>query len=394
MGKRILNGIKIVLHNFFNLKIRLKYVLFVVLIFAGASVAITYSRIINDVGGVENYDFAKKYIEARDVIEQRYIDESDDRVLGDAAIAAMVKGLNDGYSYYMSPTEYENYKLSSSDEYGDIGMSLLKTEKGGFQVVTITAGSAAQMSGLYVGAVINAIDNEDITQLTVDEARMLLRQKMNVIFDVKLDNGETVTIDCESTHVSSIEYVMEKTEAGYIKISNFEAGTGQEFISAVEDLLYQGAIALCIDVRNNPGGLMNELKDALDYLLPAADLFSKVDRFGTEEVYTSDTICVDMPITVLVNGGTYGAAEYFAAALQENNWATVIGEPSTGNVRVQETAELSDGSAIRLSTATYLTGKGTDLYSQGGVIPDTIVYNQSETSDEQKDAALKLMSIG
>ena len=178
-----------------------------------------------------------------------------------------------------------------------------------------------------------------------------------------------------------------------------------------EDLLNQGAVALCIDLRGNPGGLDTECAKFLDYLLPNGTLFIETDKQGNEKVTTSDGMCIQLPMCVLVNAETFGEAEVCAAVLQEYQWATVLGEATTGKTRTQETIPLEDGSALRLSTGTYLTGNRTDISAKGGVVPDLILYNSdasatgttdgtvgestgvgASSNDEQLMQALKLLS--
>jgi len=204
---------------------------------------------------------------------------------------------------------------------------------------------------------------------------------------------------------------LEKTMAGYVQIRNFEAGTAQDAIDGIERLLNQGAVALCIDLRNNPGGLDTEVAAFLDYLLPSGRLFIKQNKIGRQEITESDGMCIQLPMCVLIDGNTFSEAEVCAAALQEFQWATLIGEPTTGKTRTQETIVLSDGSAVRLSTGTYLTGLGVDISARGGVSPAYIMHNSDPSAtgttagttgdssgsgvtsnDEQLMYALKLLS--
>ena len=158
-------------------------------------------------------------------------------------------------------------------------------------------------------------------------------------------------------------------------------------MDATEKLLSQGARGFVFDLRSNPGGLLSELTELLDYLLPSGTIFISVDKSGEQTAIESDSVCLDMPMAVIVNEYTYSAAEFFAAALQDYNWAEIIGVRTTGKSRSQQTVELSDGSAIHLSTATYLTPRGVDLAEQGGVIPDQEVAITS-SGDSQLSAAL------
>ena len=411
LGTRLMNAVVNVLTAILNIRIRFKYVLLAFIIFVGGAIGITYKHMLDLVGGKDDFDEAKRYIEIKDVVEEQYIDEVSRQTLGDYAAAAMVSGLADKWSYYMSADEYKTYQLNSANEYSGIGMSIMKQDDGSFQVVSVNADSPAGLAGLGAGDVITAVDGEDITNMSLDEARKLIRSKMNGKFTLGLGRKNSIEVDCSSAYQSAVNYRLEKTEAGYIQILNFEAGSGDDAIAAVEDLLNQGAVALCIDLRGNPGGLDTECAKFLDYLLPNGTLFIETDKQGNEKVTTSDGMCIQLPMCVLVNAETFGEAEVCAAVLQEYQWATVLGEATTGKTRTQETIPLEDGSALRLSTGTYLTGNRTDISAKGGVVPDLILYNSdasatgttegtvgestgvgASSNDEQLMQALKLLS--
>ena len=380
LGTRLMNAVVNVLTAILNIRIRFKYVLLAFIIFVGGAIGITYKHMLDLVGGKDDFDEAKRYIEIKDVVEEQYIDEVSRQTLGDYAAAAMVSGLADKWSYYMSADEYKTYQLNSANEYSGIGMSIMKQDDGSFQVVSVNADSPAGLAGLGAGDVITAVDGEDITSMSLDEARKLIRSKMNGKFTLGLGRKNSIEVDCSSVYQSAVNYRLEKTEAGYIQILNFEAGSGDDAIAAVEDLLNQGAVALCIDLRGNPGGLDTECAKFLDYLLPNGTLFIETDKQGNEKVTTSDGMCIQLPMCVLVNAETFGEAEVCAAVLQEYQWATVLGEATTGKTRTQETIPLEDGSALRLSTGTYLTGNRTDISAKGGVVPDLILYNSDASA--------------
>ena len=411
LGARLMDAVVNVLTAILNIRIRFKYVLLAFIIFVGGAIGITYKHMLDLVGGKDDFDEAKRYIEIKDIVEDQYIDEVSRQALGDYAAAAMVSGLADNWSYYMSADEYKTYQLNSANEYSGIGMSIMKQDDGNFQVVSVNADSPAGLAGLGAGDVITSVDGEDITSMSLDEARKLIRSKMNGKFTLGLGRKNSIEVDCSSVYQSTVNYRLEKTEAGYVQILNFEAGSGEDAIAAVEDLLNQGAVALCIDLRGNPGGLDSEAAKFLDYLLPNGTLFIETDKQGNEKVTTSDGMCIQLPMCVLVNAETFGEAEVCAAVLQEYQWATVLGEATTGKTRTQETIPLEDGSALRLSTGTYLTGNRTDISAKGGVVPDLILYNSdasatgttdgtvgestgvgASSNDEQLMQALKLLS--
>ncbi len=408
--KRLLASIGRMLARLFNVGIPLKVVLILVLLVGGLAVGLTYSGMMKKVGGKDDYAEAMRYIEIKDAVADNYIDAADREKMGQSAAAAMVSGLGDKWSYYMTPDEYKSYKLSSANEYSGIGMSIAKEENGSFRVVSVNAGSAAAEAGVSAGMIITDVDGESLRGMSEDEVRTLIRSKLNSKFTLGVQGGE-LTVDCKRTHQSAVNYRKEKTDAGYVQIYNFEAGSAQEAIDAIEALLDQNIVALCIDVRGNAGGLASETEKLLNYLLPSGVVFYTTDRQGNEVAAESDGMCIQLPMVVLINGETYAEAEVFAAAMQEYQWATLFGETTTGSTRDQETIELSDGSAIRLSTKSYLTPNHVDISANGGVVPEMIIYNSdpstagttlgttggaqgtaSTSNDEQLMAALTFLS--
>lgn len=408
---RFLAALGRLLSRILNFGIPLKIVLLLIVLIGGGAFWMTRSKMLEMVGGKEDYDEAMRYIEIKDVVEEHYIDSVDRVRMGQSAAAAMVTGLGDKWSYYMSPDEYKSYKLSSANEYSGIGMSISKEENGYFRVISVNPGSAAANAGVSAGMILVSVDGESIRDLSEDQARTLIRSKLNGKFTLGISSGGELTVDCTGTYQSAVNYRKEKTDAGYVQIFNFEAGSADEAIKAIEKLLEQNIVALCIDVRGNPGGLASETQKLLDYLLPAGTLFYTADRKGNEEAAKSDSMCIQLPMVVLINSETYAEAEVFAACMQEYQWATLFGESTSGSTRAQETVELSDGSAIRLSTKSYLTPNHVDISVQGGVVPEMIIYNSdpntagttqgttggeqgtaSVSSDEQLMAALTFLS--
>lgn len=412
--QRLLYNIGRVISAIFNIGVRLKYVVLLCVVLTVGTYYITSHNAVERVGGKEDYNEAMRYIEIKDIVDERFIDDVNRAAMGDSASAAMVSGLGDPWSYFMTADEYKTYQLSATNEYSNIGMTIMRDENtGGYQVVAVSPDSAAAYAGLTAGMVITDVDGIDVTTEDIDYVRILIRSRMNDKFTLGINKGQsTIEVDCAPFYVSPVSYRLEKTEAGYIKIDNFEAGSGQDAIDAIENLLAQKAVALCIDLRGNPGGLKSEAAELLDYLLPKGTLFIERDRDGNDDVTKSDGMCVQIPIVVLINTETYSEAELFAAVLQEYNWALLMGEATSGRTRTQTTIPLEDGSAIRLSTKTYLTSNGVDICKKGGVVPDSIVYNSdasatgttqgttgsasdgtaSISNDDQLNAALKYLS--
>ena len=381
------------LPNFDN-KIKLTHLIIACLAVAVVTAVLTYVAAIGGFGSKQYLDDARRYVEIEKIIDDNYIGDADYNELYNAAAAAMVKSIGDKWSYFMSAEEYEAYKLSSSNEYSGIGVSVKVNSSGEFEVFSVEESSPAANAGIAVGDIITAIDGEDVSDKTLEDVSLLIRSKVNKDFPMTLESGgdtKTVTVACEIIYKNPVSSRLLDGNIGYIKISNFEAGSSENTKKAIEQLLQTGATSFIFDVRNNPGGLLTELVDLLDYILPEGDLFISVDKSGKETVQTSDKVSLKNKMIVLVNGNSYSAAEFFAAALQEYNWATVVGEQTTGKARSQITLELSDGSAVHISTHKYLTPNRVDLAEAGGVTPDIAVAQDDEKPDKQLETAINAL---
>lgn len=407
--KNLLMAVGRALHRFFSLRLPLRVLVILLALGVGATWMLTSSNMKKEVGGEADFEEAQRYIEIKDILEKYYIDPVDRNSLGQSAAAAMVSGLGDRWSTFMTADEYKTFQISSANEVSGAGISTVKQGSDGFQVTLVNIDSPAARGGLNPGMLITAIDDIDVRKLDADEFRTMIRSRLNTTFTLTVaGQKDPIKVNCRSGYVSPVSYKIERTGAGNIRIENFEAGSGEAMIAAFEDLLHQNVNKFVIDIRDNPGGLVEELRTALDYLLPQGELFVLRDKSGREEVFCSDNSSLKTDICVLINGQTYGEAEIFAAVMQEANWATIIGERSSGRTRVQQTIEISDGSAIRLSTRSFMTANRVDIAQNLGVVPDIIVYNvvsdldkinegngmAAYASDPQLRTALERLSTG
>lgn len=319
------------------------------------------------------------------VIQAYFIGEADEQALEDAAAAAMVKATGDRWSYYISANNYAEYVEREENAYVGVGITIQPEEDdSGFLVVMITEGGPAQEAGLEVNDLLIAVEDKDIRGMTTDEVRDLVRgEEGSRVSLTVMRRGEHMTVTVERRKIESpvAEGEMLPGGIGLVRIYNFDARCAEESIAAIEKLQSEGAKKLILDVRNNPGGFADELVKLLDYLLPEGDLFRSVSYDGKEHVDTSDARFLDMPMAVLVNGDSYSAAEFFAAALQEYEVAVVVGEPTVGKGYYQQTISLGDGSAVALSTGKYFTPKGNSL-ADVGITPDVRVDVDQETASE------------
>ena len=318
-----------------------------------------------------------------DLIESRFIGETDRTAMEDAAAAAMVDSLGDRWSYYLSAEEYRSYKEQMNNAYVGIGVTITAVEDGsGYEIIKVSPGGPAEEAGLVAGDIIIGAAGQSAAGMDSDALGALVKGEENtqVLLTILRDGQELeLYVTRKTVQVEVAVGRMLEGNVGLVTIVNFDGRCAQETIGAIESLLEQGAEALIFDVRNNPGGYKDELVDVLDYLLPAGDLFRS--EYYTGEIFLdeSDDACLEIPMAVLVNSESYSAAEFFAAALREYEWATVVGSQTVGKGYFQTTIELADGSAVGLSVGKYTTPLGVSLAEVGGLTPDVVVEVDEET---------------
>ena len=348
-----------------------------------------------------------KAAEVQEIIETYFIDDYDEDTLADGAASGMVDATGDEWSYYLSADEVAAYEESMANAYVGVGITITEdAEAGGMRVEEVVSGGPAEEAGIRMGDLLLAVEGEDVLPLGIDGTRNLVRGEEGTHVNMHFSRNGTeydVSVERRSIETPVVTGELLDENIGYIKIDNFDERSAAETIAFVKDLIGQGAEALLFDVRFNPGGYADELVKVLDYLLPEGDLFRSVDYAGREEVDTSDASCVVLPMAVFVNEDSYSAAEFFAAALQEYEWATIVGSQTYGKGNFQTAFYLSDGSMVNLSIGKYYTPGGKSL-SERGVTPDVVVdlddeqyallyYNALEQADDpQFQAAIDTLT--
>ena len=341
------------------------------------------------------------------LIQECYIGEADEQELEAAAAVAMVKATGDRWSYYIPADEYSDHVEREENAYVGVGITIQPQEdESGFLILMVTEGGPAQEAGIEANDLLIGVEEQDIRDMSMDEVRELIRGKEGTkVALTVMRKGEHMTLSVERRRIEETVARGEMLDdgIGLVQIFNFDERCADESIEVIERLRSEGAKKLIFDVRNNPGGFADELVELLDYLLPEGDLFRSVSYDGKEQVDTSDADFLDMPMAVLVNGDSYSAAEFFAAALLEYEAAIVVGEPTVGKGYYQNTIQLGDGSAVALSTGKYFTPKGNSL-ADVGVTPDVrgdvdeetasnIYYGLSTTAeDPQIQAAVNALN--
>lgn len=318
------------------------------------------------------------------LILEKFIGEADKTEMEDAAAHAMVAALGDRWSYYIPADEYSDYLDQMNNSYVGIGITIQVREgEPDFLVTKVNQGGPADQAGMLAGDRIVAVDGTDVRGWDINDTSALVKGEENTTVDITVLRDEeeitlTVTRMLVITPVATAK--MLEGNIGLVTIVNFDSRCADETIAAMKQLLDQGAEKLIFDVRFNPGGYVTELCKVLDCILPEGDLFRSVDYRGKEQLEVSDAKCIEgVPMAVLINGESYSAAEFFAAALREYDYAIVVGQPTTGKGYFQQTTKLKDGSAVGLSMGKYFTPKGVSLAEAGGLIPDVVVEVDEDT---------------
>jgi len=327
-----------------------------------------------------------KLQQLENLILDRYIEDVDQSKLEDAAADAMISALSDRWSYYLTAQEYAAHYEQEKNAYVGIGVSIDgKNYQKGVHILSVTEGGPAEEAGVLAQDLIIAVNGESIVGKELDAVQTMIKGKENTTVELTVLREEeelklTVIRRTIRTPVATAQ--MLKGNIGLVTIRNFNANCAEETIAAIEQLLNDGAERLIFDVRNNPGGYVEELVKVLDYLLPEGVVFRSENYNGKTDEERSDAACLEIPMAVIVNSNSYSAAEFFAAALSEKDWAKVVGEQTSGKGYYQIMYRLADGSAVGLSVGKYYTAEGKSLEGVG------FTPNVTVPVDEQTAASI------
>lgn len=304
-----------------------------------------------------------------DIIANNFIEEYNKTEIEDAAAHAMVGALGDRWSYYIPADEYASYQEQMANSYVGIGVTIQQRSDGqGLDVIQVSQGGPAEAAGILAGDRVIGVDDRDIRGMELNAVRNMIRGEEGTAVSITVLRGEeqlAFPLVRKSFRTPVATATLLADNIGLVTIENFDSRCADETIAAIESLQSQGASKLIFDVRNNPGGYKSELVKVLDYLLPKVLVFKCEYSGGKIDEDWSQESCIDMPMAVLVNGNSYSAAEYFAAALNEYDKAIVVGQATTGKGHVQNVYQMNDGSAVGISIGRYWTPKGVNLEGVG-----------------------------
>lgn len=334
------------------------------------------------------YDEYKKYnklIGLEEIVEDDFYKDVSEENLVQGAIKGMFGGLGDVYSQYYTKEEFETLKEQTSGSFVGIGVYISPTSDDDY--ITIIApieGSPAEKSGVKAGDKIMKVDGTNVSADDTDKAISMIKGKAGTTVKLTIKRGDkefNVDIKREEIVSKSVESKLLEDNLGYIKITSFNENTYNEFKEALKTLNKENIKGLVLDLRNNPGGLLNICSDIADELIGEGTIVYTKDNKGDKEYLKSDKNKLGIPIVVLVNGGSASASEILTAAIVDNNEGIAIGTTTFGKGLVQSVRELKDGTGYKLTTAQYFTPNG-DYINGKGIEPKIVEENESKQLDK------------
>lgn len=347
-----------------------------------------------------NYTKADAFQDVMFLLQNYYVEDVDFETLIEGAIDGMLNKV-DRYSYFMSASEYEEMQQEYEGHYGGIGIVITMRDNK-LTIVSPIKNTPGEKAGLRAGDVISAIDGEETAEMSQMKAVDMMRGEEGTDVTLTIDRGDEDPFEVEITRkdieVPYVETEMKTEEIGYISLAQFIENVGQDVEKAVAELKEQGARGIILDLRNNPGGLLDEAVNVSSVFLDEGVIVSVRQKDETERVLdvnkniASDT---QIPLIILINNGSASASEIVAGAVQDYDRGKLIGTTTFGKGVVQSVVPLKDGSAVSLTTARYYTPNGNYIHEKG-IEPDTeveldIEAAQEDVSDNQLDKAIEEM---
>ena len=377
-------------------------VLVTVIVAGGAKIAGDFlnTGVLSDDSRVQKLEYLEK------MIDQDYLGEKDEDQLAEGMYAGLIYGLGDVYSRYYTAEEYEQETSSTDGSYVGIGISMEANKEGGVKIAECYEGGPGEAAGMEEGDVISAVDGEDITEMDTSEVASLIRDsgKDQVTLTIHREDEEKpieITVEIRDVELHSVFSEMLDDETGYIHISEFTGVTPDQYLEAFQSLEDQGMQKLVIDLRDNPGGLLDSVCSILNHVLPEGLIVYTEDKYGNRTEETSNgKDPLEIPLAVLVNENSASASEIFAGAVKDYGIGTIVGTTTYGKGVVQSVRQLADGSAVKLTVSNYFTPKGNNI-NKVGIQPNVEVKLSTELlnkkditheEDNQLQEALKVLN--
>ena len=354
------------------------------------------------------YERLQRYAELDEIwqiVEQYYYQEPDTQAMLDGAEMGLLYGLGDPYTYYYTPDQYAQLWADDEGEYAGIGIQIMGDYTTGLCTISrVFLDSPALDLSLRKGDVLTRVEDIDVVTTTLQDAVNIMRGEPGTPVNVQVQRGDQLldfVVDRAVVHVNWVNSCMLDGDVGYISLYEFSGDCSPSFAVHLDNLMSQGAKALVIDLRDNPGGWVDDAQKVADMFLEEGNVASLVYRDGTTELYTTTTDGKEnpIPLVVLVNEYSASASEILAGALQDRGRATIVGTQTFGKGVVQYVLPVGTrGAGMQLTVAQYYTPNGNEVHKVGitpdieATLPegDTTMYDIGDLDDAQLKKAYEV----
>jgi carboxyl-terminal processing protease len=332
----------------------------------------------------------EQFVDVFNRIKEQYVDDVDDEILFKAAIKGMVSGL-DPHSSFLTSDDFDELKIGTTGKFGGLGIEIT-TEDSFVKVITPIDDTPAEKAGIEAGDLIIKVDDKSLKDMDISEAVKLMRGEPGTNVQVTILRkkvSKPIVIDLVRQIIVSkgIKTKIFNDNIAYLRLSSFQSNSTNDLKSALYKLkktTNKKLEAIILDLRNNPGGVLGSAVGITDLFLKKGKIvYTKGRTLGSKLEYnaTAQDIADGLPLIVMINEGSASASEIVAGALQDHKRAKIIGTKSYGKASVQTIQELSDGSALKLTTARYYTPFGRDIHTQG-IEPDIEIKRDPDKNVE------------
>ena len=336
----------------------------------------------------------KKVSELKELIDQNYMGDVDEKQLEEGIYKGFISGLDDPYSVYYDEEETKSLYETTEGEYQGIGAVLSQNMNTGIiTLVQIYDDSPAMKAGLKDNDILYKVNGEEVTGVELTEVVSHIKGERGTTVEMTVlrgaDNEEvTVTATRDTVEAQTVKYRMMDGQIGYVSVSEFDSVTYDQYQKALKDLEGQGMTGLVVDLRNNPGGNLNTVCDMLDLMLPKGLIVYTEDKDGNrQEASSDDENQFTLPLAVLVNGNSASASEIYAGAIQDYGIGDIVGTQTYGKGVVQQIFDLKDDTCVKLTIAKYFTPKGRSINGKG-ITPDIEVEYEADENNPEADNQL------
>ena len=347
------------------------------------------ATIMNSPGYKLNSD--DKLSEIKGYIDQYYLNDYDEKDLLEGVYEGYVAGLGDPYSAYMDKETYDSWMISATGNYSGVGITFSENDNGSFEVVSVNPDSPAEKADIKAGDLILMVDGKTYTDADVMAAAIRGKKGTDVTLTMSHEGKEKeVKLTRDDIIMKSVDWKMLDDGIGYIEINSFIDTTGEDFSDALDKVEAEGAKGLVLDLRNNGGGLVDECVEVADEFLDEGVVCYVEDKDGQTETYDAEDGKTKIPTVVLINDGSASASEILAGALKDNGFE-LVGTKSFGKGVIQQTIEMGDGSALKLTIMQYLSPDKHVIHKKG-IKPTVEIEDDEKTEeDEQLEKAEELL---